>query len=81
MTQSLDWMDDAVCREIGHEVFFPEPGDYGSEAVAVCRSCPVHIECLSHALTLDASQRWDVKGIWGGTTVKERARLRRSRVA
>lgn len=81
MTRSLDWMDDAVCREIGTEIFFPNTGENPQEARAVCRDCPVRVECLNHALNLEDSGVWNVIGIWGGTSVKERARLRRSRVA
>jgi len=81
MTRSLHWMDDAVCREIGPEMFFPETGENPQQARAVCRTCPVETQCLNHALTLEDSGVWNVIGIWGGTSVKERARLRRSRVA
>jgi len=81
MSRSLDWMDDAVCREIGHDVFFPKPGEDAKEARAVCRDCPVRVECLTHALDLQDAGAWTVIGIWGGTTVKERTRLRRSRAA
>lgn len=35
--------------------------------------CPVRFECLDHALAVRE------QGVWGGTTEKERDRIRRSR--
>lgn len=43
-------------------------------ALAVCEPCPVRNDCLTYALTLGPS---DVGGVWGGTTVEDRQRLRR----
>lgn len=81
MRRSLDWMDDAVCRQVGGEMFFPENGQDSQQAQAVCRDCPVRSECLDYALTLEDSGVWFVMGVWGGTTQKQRARLRRSSAA
>lgn len=78
MSQSLQWMNDAVCREVGGEMFFPENGEDSQRARAVCRACPVQSECLNHALTLEDSGVWFVTGIWGGTGPKDRTRLRRT---
>jgi WhiB family redox-sensing transcriptional regulator len=44
------------------------------EARAFCRTCPVRMECLAHAL----DQRIEF-GVWGGTTERERRALLRSR--
>jgi WhiB family redox-sensing transcriptional regulator len=74
-------MDDAVCREVGGEMFFPENGEDSHQARAVCRACPVQSECLNYALTLEDSGVWFVTGIWGGTGQKDRMRLRRRNVA
>lgn len=43
------------------------------EARSVCRSCPVQVDCLEHALATAA------QGVWGGTTGKEREGIVRSR--
>lgn len=69
---NLAWMDQGLCREIGGDIFFPEPGTDNRQALAVCRRCPVSSECLDHAL------RFHVSGIWGGTSDRDRRRLRRS---
>lgn len=69
---SIDWMDDALCREVGPEVFFPEADIPHRAAIEVCRRCDVEIECLNYALTISP-----VAGIWGGTTEADRRRLRR----
>ena len=76
MTGSLNWMDDALCREVGPEVFFPESEMQPRAALEVCRRCDVEIECLEYALSIGP-----VAGIWGGTTEADRRRLRRRRVA
>lgn len=70
---SLDWMDDALCRQVGQELFFPDKGANPAPAVAVCRRCSVQEPCLSYAL-----EAGGVHGVWGGTTEAQRRRLRRT---
>ena len=71
----MNWDDEASCQSIDPEVFFPEhQGDHASIAKAICRGCPVRMQCLEFAL--DA--RLD-HGVWGGMTENERRSLRRSR--
>lgn len=72
----MDWRDSALCREIGSEIFFPEPSDWWSNAQAkkVCAQCPVQAECLSAGMT-------EEYGIWGGLSSTERRRLRNRAVA
>lgn len=66
------WGLEAACRGMDPEVFFP-PGDADvSEALRVCRVCPVRQECLEWALS--TRERF---GIWGGTTEQERRRIMR----
>jgi WhiB family transcriptional regulator, redox-sensing transcriptional regulator len=66
------WTDHAACRGVDPEVFFPVSRNAAdaSEAIAVCRGCPVRHECLATALTRAES------GVWGGTTEAQRRRLR-----
>lgn len=73
------------CSEQDPEIFFavdsPE-GNLQNKPVyvdeqatkSVCRSCPYQINCLGYALS-----NTDLQGIWGGTTEKERAAIRRGR--
>lgn len=69
----LPWRKDALCPQFPAWWWFPDKGGSGREAREVCAQCPVREACLEEALsdpTLD--------GIWAGTTVKERARLRKA---
>lgn len=71
-----DWRDDAACRHLDPDLFFPE-GTWGAAlrqveaAKRVCRGCPVRVPCLRWALTTAQDA-----GIWGGTTEDERRRMR-----
>lgn len=69
----MDWMKDALCREIGGELFFSEESNAWMAAKKVCSLCDVRYECLEYALTMN------VEGIWGGTSPKERAKIKRQR--
>ena len=53
-------------------MFFPEIGESGAEAKAVCAQCPVSRQCLDFALHND-----ETLGVWGGTTPRGRRLLRR----
>jgi WhiB family redox-sensing transcriptional regulator len=74
-----DWREQALCAQIGGDVWFPESGGSVRKAKAVCNGgggrppCPVRQECLEAAL--DRNDRY---GIWGGLTDRERRVLRRS---
>jgi len=70
----LAWVDRALCAQTDPEAFFPEKGGSTREAKRICARCEVKAECLEYALTHD--ERY---GIWGGSSEKERRRLRRSR--
>lgn len=55
-------------------LFFPKSGgDSNARAKATCRSCPFQAACLEYALG------YQLYGIWGGTTQKERRQLQRLR--
>ena len=66
------WRDDAACRGLDTDVFFPVTDEEAEEAKAICETCPVREECLEFAL---ATRQED--GVWGGLTETERRRLRR----
>ena len=66
-----DWMRRAACLDSEPEIFFPPgPSAVGHIAVAqaVCRACPVAVDCLRVALA-DPT----LVGVWGGTSEIERA--------
>lgn len=70
------WMDDAACAGFGPDMFFGGRGDNHdiSEAKAVCADCPVREACLEYALVNEIHH-----GVWGGTSERQRRRLRRAR--
>lgn len=65
----MAWYHEALCREVGIELFFPEIGenDLGLQARDVCKLCTVRVECLEEALRLR-----DFNGVLGGATGDER---------
>lgn len=64
-----------ACQHVENPaIFFPAPGDPGTEAKRVCARCSVRQGCLEWAL--DTYQRW---GVWGGTSANERRALWRAR--
>jgi hypothetical protein len=70
----LMWRLGAACRGIDATVFFPSSKDYHTfeYAMSVCAACPVKHECLEANLL-------EPDGIWGGTSAKERQRIRKAR--
>ena len=74
-----EWHKDALCREIGGDVFFPESSEAGDTsdprelvyaAKRICRLCDVQAQCLEYAL-----QTREPYGVWGGRSAKERRRM------
>jgi len=67
-----EWRDDAVCRSVDPELFFPNArsgpayDEQVGRAIAVCAGCPVRAACLEFALNALPD------GIAGGTTPAER---------
>lgn len=61
------WIDEAACRGMDREAFFP-PGTLltatAQEALATCGRCPVRAECLAYAVDTGSS------GIWGGKLLR-----------
>lgn len=70
------WMNDAACVGTDVETFFPERGGVTSTAKAIGGGCPVRAHCLAYALTNNERH-----GIWGGTSERQRRRMRQARAA
>ena len=69
-----DWRDRAECKDDPTpDLWFVAPSDrHGiAAAKAICRRCPVAAECLAEAMA-DPS----IVGVWGGTTEKQRKKMR-----
>ena len=68
-----DWAKDALCAQADPEAFFPERGTPTTNPKTICAACDVQADCLGYALRHNEKY-----GIWGGTSPKERQRLRRT---
>jgi len=66
-----EWMAAGLCAEIDPELFYPESGAPNRDAKRVCAGCEVRAECLAYALA-----HRERHGVWGGTTERERRRMR-----
>ncbi len=67
------WMARGACRGMGPEAFITGRGDSTAAAKATCSTCVVQSECLAFAMANP-----DLVGIWGGTSARERTRMRRA---
>jgi WhiB family redox-sensing transcriptional regulator len=70
------WRQQASCRGVDPEIFYPvsEDEEAAADAKAVCATCPVREPCLEHALTTREKH-----GVWGGLDERERRRVLRRR--
>jgi WhiB family redox-sensing transcriptional regulator len=75
------WAEQALCAQADADAWFPDKGRQAVMAKRICAACPVRVQCLDYALA--GADTWSgiATGIWGGTTPRERALLRRSRKA
>ena len=69
------WQFRAACRGEDSSLFFA-PGYFAREAKAkaICRICPVRMDCLEYAIGIRESY-----GVWGGLNESERRALIRDR--
>ncbi len=76
----LAWMDEAACKGMDTDRFFPETGEgrKASEAKAICAGCQVQEPCRELAVRGADSQDSD-HGVFGGTLPPERGKLRPNR--
>lgn len=71
-----EWFDDALCAEVGGDLWFVDKGESAAPAKAICALCAVRGPCLDYALRYD-----EQFGVWGGLTTQQRKRLKRKRAA
>jgi WhiB family redox-sensing transcriptional regulator len=71
------WRQWAACARPGvnPDLFYPEKGQSGRAAKAICARCPVARQCLDDAL---ASPAESDHGVRAGTSPKQRRLLRRA---
>lgn len=68
------WAVFASCKTEQSMTFFPQNREEEAVALAICGICPVQEDCLDHAM--ETNERF---GVWGGTTERQRRKLRRFR--
>lgn len=71
------WMARAACADANVEMFYPGRGEMRAlaRARAICEDCPVRQPCLAWAL------EHDERGVWGGTTWRQRQAMQRQDAA
>jgi WhiB family redox-sensing transcriptional regulator len=65
------WSDRAKCKGLDTKVFFPKRGEAVTPIKTICSVCPVVQPCLEYAL-----KSGEKFGVWGGTSERERRRIR-----
>lgn len=66
-----DWSDQAMCKDLDTQMFFPKRGEATKPIKIICSVCPVVKPCLEYAMK--SSEKF---GVWGGTSERERRRMR-----
>ena len=66
----MDWVEEATCRQVDPEVWFPDYQGQQWDAVRICVQCPVQYDCLT--ASFDDQEEF---GVWGGMTQWEREGL------
>lgn len=72
ITDERPWVVFSACRDKDADLFFPETRAEEKQALAICATCPVELDCLDYAFEADIRF-----GVWGGMTEKQRRRLTR----
>lgn len=66
-----------ACHGVPTDVFFPGVGNSAWPARRICGRCPLEDPCREWAV----AQTWSLHGIWGGTTLHQREKIRARRAA
>lgn len=73
-TPDLPWLEQAACGKLALDqlnIFFVEAGkSISADTVAMCRHCPVRLQCLDHAY-----EHRIVSGYFGGVSPSRRRTL------
>lgn len=68
VTEAVAWQSQGACRHYDPELFQPNSEIDAAVPKAICRHCPVMMECRGWAL-----EKHEVYGVWGGLSESERA--------
>ena len=67
-----DWVTHGACGDADPDLFFPSTSAQAAQAIAICRRCPVMMQCRAYARAAGEDA-----GIWGGERQEDRARATR----
>jgi WhiB family transcriptional regulator, redox-sensing transcriptional regulator len=70
--QNSSWMSRAACAGTKGDLWHHERGESVTQAIEVCRGCPVRRACLHYAVATNQDE-----GTWGGHSAHSRRELRR----
>ena len=74
------WWDHAACKGMDTAIFFSKNNgsmnrSASQRAIAICRGCPVSVECLADALAEERSLR-STYGVRGGYSARARIEMK-----
>lgn len=80
---STHWTDEALCTEVGGDIFFVAKSGSSLPAKMICAQCPVSQICLQEQLERESADanahgaytKGSIIGIYGGKTPRERKRI------
>ena len=82
--ETMEWQEQAACLNYDLKARDEEESNpffdtqRHKEALAICKACPVRIECLRHSLAYDKTLDWalvDTDTIYGGLNGAQRRRI------
>ena len=71
---SQAWRSEALCVGLDTTLFYPEGKGKKAGGLTLCQRCPVRVDCLEYVMEAQISA--EDYGVWGGTTPKQRRKLR-----
>lgn len=67
----MDFFEKAKCAKEKSVDFFPSSGSLVAKAIKYCEDCSIRIECRDYAI------KHELMGVWGGTSERERKRMKK----
>lgn len=61
----MTWRDEAACRGMSTDIWYPPQGTNATAAKQICARCPVRAQC-------ETEGRDEPRGVWGGKSPTER---------
>ena len=73
MSVKTEWLEEALCAQIGGDAWVLEKGESSAPAKKICGRCPVRDACLEAAYAMN-----EHFGVWGGLSARERFKIRKA---